>query len=251
MNITDILLIIAFLFFIGSSLGWVIEVIFRRLVTAKKWINPGFLTGPYLPLYGFGVIGLFGISRLPIHTGQAWLDAVLIILLMGLSMTLIEYIAGLIFIRGMKIRLWDYSDRWGNIQGIICPLFTFFWFIVSAVFYFFIDDSVLKALTWFVHHIEFSFVVGLFMGVFLVDLGHAWHVSAKISNFAKENKIVVNLEKLKLTLYEKWEEREQKHPNFLFPLKGFSSLKEQMAKIKEKFASKNKSRHAGDSDEYA
>ena len=50
-------LIFVFIFFIGSMLGWLLELIFRRLVH-KKWINPGFLIGPYLPIYGFGLCAL-------------------------------------------------------------------------------------------------------------------------------------------------------------------------------------------------
>ena len=57
------LLVFAFLFFIGSCLGWGIEVIFRKFFSHSnpqhKWINPGFLTGPYLPLYGFGLWGMY------------------------------------------------------------------------------------------------------------------------------------------------------------------------------------------------
>ena len=30
---------------------------------------------------------------------------------MALSVTLIEYFAGLIFIKGMHVKLWDYSDE--------------------------------------------------------------------------------------------------------------------------------------------
>ena len=41
-----------FIFFIGCIFGWILEVFYRR-IEAKKWINPGFLTGPYLPIYGF------------------------------------------------------------------------------------------------------------------------------------------------------------------------------------------------------
>lgn len=53
----SLFLTIAFLFFIGSMAGWGIEVVFRRFFSSanpeRKWINPGFLSGPYLPLYGF------------------------------------------------------------------------------------------------------------------------------------------------------------------------------------------------------
>ena len=242
MSFIDVFLIMVFLFFMGSTLGWIIEVLFRRLFTAKKWINPGFLTGPYLPLYGFGVVGLFGISIIPIDTGIAWLNSVIIILIMGVSMTLIEYIAGLVFIKGMKIRLWDYSDRKGNIQGIICPLFSFFWLIVSALFYFVIDKHVIDAVTWFVHHIEFAFVVGIFVGVFLIDVVHSLDLTAKIRKFAQEHSIIVNIEKLKEALYDKVEELDHRHPNFIFPLKPFIVFKEQMSNVKDRFSSIRKSK---------
>lgn len=236
MSAIDIFLVALFLFFIGSTLGWVLEVFFRRFFSAKKWINPGFLTGPYLPLYGFGVVALFGLSYIPINTGYVWLDALLIILIMGAVMTLIEYIAGLIFIKGMKIRLWDYSNRWGNIQGLICPLFSFFWLLIAAFFYFFIDNKVIEAVTWFVHHIEFAFVVGVFIGVFLVDLAHSINISARVKKFADEHEIVVHFEKLKETLYDKVTEAKE-HPVFMFPFKLLTAFKDEMTAVKEKFAS--------------
>lgn len=59
-------LTLAFLFAIGSVAGWVLEVFFRRFYSAgnpgRKWINPGFCTGPYLPIYGCGLCVLYLIS---------------------------------------------------------------------------------------------------------------------------------------------------------------------------------------------
>lgn len=228
MNFLDGLLVAIFLFFTGSVLGWVLEVFFRRFFSAKKWINPGFLTGPYLPLYGFGLAGLFAITRIPIHTGQAWLDALLTILLMGVTMTVIEYLSGLIFIKGMKIKLWDYSKQWGNIQGIICPLFSFLWLLISAAFYFLMSESVLEAVRWFVNHMEFAYFVGLISGVFLVDLGHSLHLSVKIRAFAKEKKIVVHYEKLKESVKEQVEAFEQKHASFCFPFRSARKFVEEL-----------------------
>lgn len=231
------LLSIIFLFFVGSIFGWCLEVLFRRFFSAKKWINPGFLTGPYLPLYGFGTVGLFLISMLPIDTGNEAINAVIIILIMGTAMTLIEYIAGLIFIKGLKIRLWDYSDRRGNIQGLICPLFSFFWLLISAAFYFIVDEPVIELINWFVYHIEFAFVVGIIFGIFVVDIAHAFNLSAKIRSFAKEHKVVVHFEKLKETLCDKGKEFADKHPKFMFPLKYLESLRTQVVEEKEKFTS--------------
>ena len=154
------LLTLCFLFFVGSCIGWCIEVVFRRIFTAKKWINPSFLTGPYLPLYGFGVVGMYLICLIPIDVGNFWLNALITIAITGVSMTVIEYLAGLIFIKGMRVKLWDYSNRWGNIQGIICPLFSLIWLAVGALYYFVIDPFVIGWVEWFVSNMSFAFVVG-------------------------------------------------------------------------------------------
>ncbi|MFR6586477.1 MAG: putative ABC transporter permease [Ruminococcus sp.] len=138
----NLFLTLAFLFCIGSVLGWGLEVLFRRFFSAHHWVNPGFLVGPYLPLYGSSLCILYLLAMLEplIPVENAWGRKLLLFVLMALAITLVEYIAGLIFIRGMKIKLWDYSERWGNIQGIICPLFSFFWAILQCNLLFF-DSS--------------------------------------------------------------------------------------------------------------
>ena len=115
-------LVITFLFFAGSLIEWGIELIFRRFFSKnnpeRKWINPGFLTGPYLPLYGFSLVILFLLSYIDVSfILNPHLQKVVLFALMALSITFFEYIAGMIFIVGMKIRLWDYSKNWGNIKG--------------------------------------------------------------------------------------------------------------------------------------
>ena len=65
-----------------------------------------------------------------------WGKVVIGILITGVVMTVIEFIAGLIFIKGMKIKLWDYTNRKGNFMGIICPLFSCIWLVAGAAFYF-------------------------------------------------------------------------------------------------------------------
>ena len=120
-------------------MGWAIELFFRRFVSQKKWMNPGFLTGPYLPIYGFGVTVLYGVSNMPLGiTIPVW-DIIVRVVIIGVGMTLIEFIAGLIFIKGCKIKLWDYSNRKGNIMGIICPSFSLIWLVVGSLYYFLLN----------------------------------------------------------------------------------------------------------------
>lgn len=230
-----VLLVLCFLFFVGSCIGWCIEVLFRRIFTAKKWINPGFLTGPYLPLYGFGVAALYLICLIPINTPYAWLNALITIAIMGIVMTVIEYIAGLIFIKGMKIKLWDYTNRWGNVQGIICPLFSLLWTAVGALFYFVIDPFVIGWVEWFVHNLAFAFVVGFFFGVFTLDVAHSVNLSVRIRRFAEKRGIVVAFEKLKESVAERREKfkdamgkGKKLKGHFLFAFKSERSLEAEL-----------------------
>lgn len=137
----NFILVLAFLFFAGSLIGWGIELLWRRFFSAnnpeRKWINPGFLTGPYLPLYGFSLIILFTLSFIDVSfIKDEILQKTVLFILMALCITFFEFIAGLIFIKGMKIKLWDYSNCRGNIMGIICPKYTFFWWLLSGIYYF-------------------------------------------------------------------------------------------------------------------
>lgn len=48
--------------------------------------------------------------------------------------TAIEYIFGLIFNIILKRNVWDYSEMPLNINGQVCPLYSFFWLLLSFLF---------------------------------------------------------------------------------------------------------------------
>ena len=50
------------LFFTGAFLGWVMEVV-CKLIQFGRFINRGFLIGPYCPIYGFGAVLSLRCSR--------------------------------------------------------------------------------------------------------------------------------------------------------------------------------------------
>ena len=206
-------IVVSFLFFTGCLLGWFLELLFRRFISSSNpehlWVNPGFLTGPWLPLYGFGVVALYFMSLIEhavISVGSGGVVYYLIMfLIMALVMTLIEYIAGIIFIKGMHIKLWDYTDEWGNIQGIICPRFTFFWGVLSALYYFLLFPRFNNLVIWFTTHPWFSFTVGTLFGLFIVDVSLSMHLGSVIRNKAAEvdEKAAVDFQKLQQKLHTK------------------------------------------------
>ena len=190
----QVFLIVLYLFFFGGVGGWVLELFFRRFFSGanpeRKWLNPGFLFGPCLPLYGFGTVLLFILSELD-HTlfgsfsGTFWYYPVMFVV-MALAMTLLEYIVGLVSFKGFHLRLWDYSKLWGNIQGIICPLFTFFWGVLSLGYYFLLYPRLRKLVEWFVAHPLASFMVGVCFGIFLIDLCFSVHLGAVVQKKAAQ-----------------------------------------------------------------
>ena len=108
-KIQAIFFMAAFVFMVFSGVGWVLELLFRRFVSAKKWVNPGFLKGPCLPIYGTGVVVMTGyvllMSQLEDAFPVRWLFDAVVILGSGLLMTLIELIGGLIFIEKMHVQI--------------------------------------------------------------------------------------------------------------------------------------------------
>ena len=225
----NLFLTLAFLFFVGSMAGWVLELVFRNVVhRGGKWINPGCCTGPYVPLYGFGLCTLFllaGLETFNIIADPFWNKAGLFAA-MAVSMTVIEYIAGILCLKVLKVRLWDYSDRWGNIQGIICPLFSFFWAVLGAVYYFLIHPHILDALAWLSNNLAFSFFIGLFFGVFLIDVAHSAQLVARLRKFAAENDVVVKYESIKAHI-----RNSQKKYSFFRPFRSDRALNEHLKEM--------------------
>ena len=238
-------LTLAYLFFIGSVLGWCLELVFRKFFSSAnpehKWINPGFCVGPYVPLYGFGLCILYLLAHLGQITGMDSTAGgkALMFLCMAVSMTAIEYIAGILLLKLMKLRLWDYSQLWGNIQGLICPLFSAIWAFMGAVYYFFVHPYILSALNWLSNNLAFSFVIGFFFGVFVIDVVYSSHLLEKLKEYADENDVVVKWEHLKAEIRSA-QDRAAKRAYFVFAFRSDRALLEH---LKEAHAALEEIRH--------
>lgn len=97
------------LFMIFSFCGWACETIVCS-VAARRFINRGFLNGPYCPIYGCGslaAIELLGNVHSPIA----------LFLLGGLLTCCIEYVTSWAMEKLYHASWWDYSKRPLNING--------------------------------------------------------------------------------------------------------------------------------------
>ena len=110
---TEFLIDLLLLFFAFSFIGWCIEVILKYR-QFHKFINRGFLTGPWLPIYGFGAV-LITVSVLGIGGFESSIGTTFVISFFVCG--LVEYLASYFLEKRYHARWWDYSQKPMNLNG--------------------------------------------------------------------------------------------------------------------------------------
>ena len=101
------------LFIIYAMIGWCIEII-NGLIQTKKFVNRGFLIGPYCPIYGVGGI------LITLLLSKYYNDPI-VLFFMGIAVCgILEYLTSYIMEKIFKARWWDYSQKKFNINGRVC-----------------------------------------------------------------------------------------------------------------------------------
>lgn len=116
---------IAIYFFVYGFLGWCTEVAFAAC-KEHRFVNRGFLNGPFCPIYGFGV-SLVIIFLTPYRSNLILLYIASIILV-----TLLEGITGWAMDKIFHNKWWDYSNMPLNIGGYVCLPFSLVWGIACV-----------------------------------------------------------------------------------------------------------------------
>lgn len=106
--------------------------------------------------------------------------------------------------------------------------------ILSAVYYFLIHPRIENALVWLSNNLAFSFIIGFFYGVFVIDLVNATALLVKIKRFADEKQIVVKYEQLREHIRISREKRLEK-AKFLMSMGPQSAMAEQLKQYYDKF----------------
>ena len=240
------LLIVMTLFAGGSMLGWVIELFFRRYLDPverlkKRFSNPGFLVGPCLPIYGTGLVALYCLAHIRIPALEAShpiLHKLVVFLFMAMIMTFIEFVTGMIFIVHMHLELWDYTPYWGNIKGVICPLFSCFWYALAAFYYMVMHPRVEAILNWISQNLTFSFFIGFFYGIFVLDVVYSFNVVVRIKKLAEEYHIVVRYRALRSKVQDLAEDAKDRSYAFMLSKFTTNSLRSMFANYRENFSVK-------------
>jgi len=102
-----------FFFYFYCFGGWCFESAYVSL-KSRKWVNRGFMRGPFLPIYGSGAVMMLVVSK-------PFVDNLLLTYIAGLiGATVLEYVTGVTMEALFKVRYWDYSRKFMNFQGHIC-----------------------------------------------------------------------------------------------------------------------------------
>ena len=108
-NLINIIL----LFFAYAFIGWCIEVTLK-FFQFHRFINRGFLTGPWLPIYGSGAalitIVVNGMAPLESSIGTVFVISFIIC-------GFVEYMTSLVLEKRFHARWWDYSQKPMNLHG--------------------------------------------------------------------------------------------------------------------------------------
>lgn len=105
---------IYFLLFISYAfLGWCMEVT-CKFIKYKKFINRGFLIGPYCPIYGWGALAITILLKRYME------DPLVLFVMSTIICSIIEYLTSYFMEKKYHARWWDYSNKKFNINGRIC-----------------------------------------------------------------------------------------------------------------------------------
>jgi|GEM_PF-92877 len=113
-------------FYIYCFIGWVYESLYDSL-RDHRFVNRGFMHGPFLPIYGVGALLCITSADLANHV--LWLTFLYAVIVC----TVMELLTGMLMERIFKVRYWDYSKLKFNVKGYIAPPVSLLWGILAVV----------------------------------------------------------------------------------------------------------------------
>lgn len=154
------------------------EVVWN-LFTDKKWVNRGFLIGPYCPIYGVGCL-------LMIILLDRFKSSLVILFIMSIIVcSILEYFTSFIMEKLFKARWWDYSEYKFNLNGRICAA-TMIPFGILGVLVIYYLNPIVSGFVPF-NDILYYIILFLFVLDFFVSFGIIENMRGTITNITKDS----------------------------------------------------------------
>ena len=219
-----------FLFMMFSIIGWVWETPYVS-IKEKRYINRGFLHGPYIPIYGFAVMTVVFTMQLLQGLDHSNLGiAILEIIYIGLITAIWEFTTSYVMEKVFHARWWDYSHHRFNIQGRVSLYVTTFFALGGYILWRLILPTFDNLYSMIPTNYLFS-ILSVFYFVFIVDEYFT------LRDLFKVRDIIITLERVSIELSMKLNLRveEVKSEIILHKENMIESLLELKEEIEEKF----------------
>lgn len=164
------------LFFLYSFCGWLLEV-GCKLVSDHKFINRGFLIGPYCPIYGWGAIFITFLLKKYVD------DVVTLFIMAMLISSILEYATSYFLEKIFKTRWWDYSNYRFNINGRVC-LETLIPFGLFGLFIMYISNPFFLSIITKLPDVIIYMLSFLFVIIMLIDTIISYNIMSSLKNIS-------------------------------------------------------------------
>ena len=140
-------------FIIYSFVGYVIETIFGLFNEGIIESRQSFLYGPFCSIYGVGAVIIILVLNYKFFRNNHTLFVGGFIV--G---TIVEYLVSLFGEMLLHVKWWDYSDRFLNIGGRVCFMFSIFWGLLGVYLMRVINPLVDRFIDWLKTKINYTFL---------------------------------------------------------------------------------------------
>lgn len=221
---------IYFLLFMSYAfLGWCMEVI-CKLIQTRKFINRGFLIGPYCPIYGWGAIAITVLLK------RYTYDILVLFVMSMIVCSIIEYFTSYFMEKKYHARWWDYSNKKFNINGRIC-LETLIPFGILGVIIMYVTNPLLFYFFETIPQMILHIVTATLFIVFIVDNAISSNVIASI-NVEGSKLIKDNTEEITERVKDVLRKKSWLHRRLMNAYPNLKDIKVKIKKIKEKVENK-------------
>lgn len=196
-------------FIIYSFLGFMIETLFALFNYGVFESRQSFLYGPFCCIYGLGAVIIILVLNYKFFKNNHTL------FIGGFIVgSIVEYFVSLLGELILNVKWWDYSNRFLNINGRICFLYSIFWGLLGVYLMRVINPFVDKYIDWFKEKVNLILLkimtLALIVFLFFDCLISAYAINVFLIKVAVENDVQINYKQETEKIYDELYKDEEK-----------------------------------------
>ncbi len=189
---------VIFMFLFYSVVGWLWETPFVSL-KERKYINRGFLRGPYIPIYGYCCLSvILLLDYINLDNLNGFYTIIIQLLIVSFISIIWEYGTSWILESLFKQRWWDYSYKRFNLHGRVALDYTIMFGVGGFILWRFTNPI----LSQIYNALPNAFLT---IGLIVVSLTYIADSVVTIMELARIKKFIIMLNDVKEDLYSKYQ----------------------------------------------